>query len=306
MGLKSMFSKNIECQDKIKGLIYLYPKRSVFVGKTIIVPNDCFAVFVFRDRVSDVLQAGKYTMNENALPKTFSMLHAGRFSRNNKYREAKKFKADIYFVSTKDQQFFSFQSDMPFVVKDKQFGKIRGFAFGSCTMKMFQPDLVMGELLDLYAYFKKGVFEKEVGYIIGNNINKYLEKSRIGFVEMLENNDMVSDYLNRELEFAFDNLGFRVTNIDIQALSLPDKIQLKVNEFLANKKKDNKAFDLNNLTSDKESLNYQQAGDSDIKGKEDIDLSMALNNTVRCSYCGTEVDAIFKTCPICGKNLKGE
>lgn len=300
-----MFSKNIECQDKVKGLIYLYPKRNVFVGKTILVPNDCIAIFVFRDRITDVLASGKYTLNENSLPKTFSLLKAGRYSRNNKYREVKKFKADIYFVSTKDQFYFNFQSDVPFLAKDKTFGRVRGFAYGTCTVKMFQPELVMGELLDLYAYFKKGVFEKEIGYIIGNNINKYLEKSRMEFLQMLENNDMVSEYLNRELEFAFDNLGFRVMNIDIQAMSLPDKIQLKVNEYLANKKKDDKVFDIAKLTEDKESLKYQKAGE-EVEGNQDLDLSMALNNSVKCKYCGTEVETIFKTCPVCGKNLKDE
>ena len=120
MGFKTLFNKNIECVDKIKNnLIYLYPKRTIYVGKTILVPNDTVAVFVYKDRVSDVLSAGKHIINESSLVETFERMNGGAFKRkkNGLFKTIKKFNADIYFVSLLEEAYFPFFSDIPFVFK---------------------------------------------------------------------------------------------------------------------------------------------------------------------------------------------
>jgi len=309
LGFKALFNKNIECADKLKNnLIYLYPKRTIFVGKTVLVPNDSVAVFVFKDRVSDVLNAGKFILNEATLPETFSRINSGIFGKKKGYRTVKKFNADIYFVSLEEKHYFEFFSDIPFVFKTKNFGKVKGYSMGMCTLKMFKPDLLVEKLLDIYAYLKKGILEKETGFIIGNVVNKILERINIDFTNILIHTEEVGNYIDGEIEYAFDNLGFRVTNVDVESMSFNKKQQLQINEYLAKSKLTNKEFEIENLEINKEVLKYQKESKekNDIGGNESTELSFALNNTTRCKYCGAEAGDIFKYCPICGKVLKDE
>ena len=310
MGFKAFFNKNIECADKIKdNLIYLYPKRTIFVGKTILVPNDCAAVFVYKDRVSDVLFAGKYVLNEATLVETFSRMNGGLFKKKNGvFKTIKKFNADIYFVSLEEKQYFQFFSDIPFVFKTSDFGKVKGYAMGMCNIKMFRPELLIERLLDIYAYLKKGVFERETGFIIGNVVNKILERINVDFVNILFHTDEVSGYIDGEIEYSFDNLGFRVTNVDIESMSFSKKQQLQINEYIAKAKAQGKEFEIENFGINKEVLDYKKTSKDENKvvGNESTKLSFMLNNSTRCRYCGAEASDIFKYCPICGKVLKDE
>ena len=310
MGLKNFFNKNIECLDKIKNnLIYLYPKRTIHVGKTILVPNDAVAVFVYKDRVSDVLGAGKYIINDGTLVETFARMNSRRFKKKNGFfKSIKKFTADIYFISLEERNFFEFHSDIPFVFKTKEFGRVSGYTAGMCSLKMFKPELLVEKLLDIYAYFKKGVFEKETGFIIGNVINRVLEKINVDFSNILVHTEEVGHYIDGEIEFAFDNLGFRVRNVDIEAMEFGKKHQLQINEYMASSKLKNSEFEIGNLKISDEVLDYQKsrADKEKISGNESTELSFALNTTTICKYCGAEINNLFKKCPVCGKKLKDE
>lgn len=309
MGFKTLFNKNIECVDKIKNnLIYLYPKRTIYVGKTILVPNDTVAVFVYKDRVSDVLSAGKHIINESSLVETFERMNGGAFKRkkNGLFKTIKKFNADIYFVSLLEEAYFPFFSDIPFVFKTKEFGKVSGYASGMCNIKMFKPELLIERLLDIYAYLKKGVFEKETGFIIGNVVNKILEKINVDFANILFHTEEVGNYINGEIEYSFDNLGFRVTKVDIESMQFGKKQQLKINEYIAKTKLQSTDFELGNFSIDKEVLDYKKESNGKIVGNESAELSFMLNNSTKCKYCGAEAGDIFKYCPVCGKVLKDE
>ena len=257
--LKELFNKNIECDEDMNNHIvfYLKKKKYLYLNKNIVVRDGTTCVVVFKSRVCDVILPGKYKINEQIIPETYSRAKIEKL--NKKGKNIKKIRVDLYFLSSKDFKDFDFSSDEPFFLKSRELGRIRGYMKGSCVVRVLDPAVLIKCLIAETGKEKTEDVNDDIGLWIGNKINKKIEKNKIPIENIIHNNDYVASMINAELEDSFDNIGIFVKNIKLKAIDFPKKYQKKINEYMVSHKtiiKPSVVYNRNELTQNNSGKSY--------------------------------------------------
>ncbi len=278
--LKKLFNKNIQCGEEVKDhFIYLYPSSSriVQVGANIVVGEDFFAAFVCKDRVSDVLPPGKHKITGATLPKTFSKLKLDRANRRG--RLPKKFKADIYYISSNTLEQQNFYSGQKFYLKSSKFGKVKGYVEGICDIKVIDAEKLLKVLLADRYYIKNKYGIKKVMKLVGDEVCKILEHSKLSFTQIILNPTKLKEYLNPAINEKLQSLGVEVYNCEISSLKLNKSLKNQVATFINERREFEQQFEqtgikfeLEQIVPDKVDVSDNNANTptfSDITQKED-------------------------------------
>ncbi len=128
--------------DSRHTLVWRFPRHhnQIKNGAQLIVRPGQIAVFVHRGEIADVFEPGHYELNTDNLP-VFSTL-AGW-----KYGFDSPFKAEVYFVSTKQITDLKWGTPNPIMLRDPEFGPIRLRAFGTYALKAVDARALLKELV---------------------------------------------------------------------------------------------------------------------------------------------------------------
>lgn len=236
--IKEFFNKNIECGEEIDNeIVYLYPaKRGHSVGVNIVVKTGFVACFVCGNKVTDVLFPGKHKVNGSVIPGVYKKLKLG--VPNKKGNLPKKFKCDIYFVNTQIISDFEFESNIPFVFKTEEIGKVKGYVGGICKFQICDANTLLNYYLSEQPRIKSANLIYEVSSYIGNNASRLIEKSELKFFDLLSKPNDVYAVVNAEIEDDVSGLGIAVKEVKLTNLNLPKKVQKRMNEYLEQKNKE--------------------------------------------------------------------
>ena len=299
--LKELFNKNIECDEDMNNHIvfYLKKKKYLYLNKNIIVRDGTTCVVVFKSRVCDVILPGKYKINEQIIPETYSRAKVEKL--NKKGKNIKKIRADLYFLSSKDFKDFDFSSDEPFYLKSRELGRIRGYMKGSCIVRVLDPAVLIKCLIAETGREKTEDVNDDIGLWIGNKINKKIEKNKIPIENIIHNNDYVASMINAELEDGFDNIGIFVKNIKLKAIDFPKKYQKKINEYMVAHKniiKPSVVYNRSETVQNASGKSYVS-----VNAMQNTKNSTNLGGFRVCNRCGFRNSHMNKICNNCGNKL---
>ena len=310
VGLKKLFNKNIECGEKLMGkFLYFYPSRfgKHHVNRNIIIPADFVVVVVCKGKVTDLLHAGKHTLNESTLLGTYRFMRLGRFSKSGK--QPTTINIDLYFVYTKAIKFFAFFSDMPFKKKSTKFGMVKGRANGVCSLQITHPIQLVEYLLIGRGYTTQKEAEGDIGLLIGNKVNKLLEKAKFDFVEILNDKGMITSYLSDKLEIEYEKIGFRIYYVHLKSLNINRSKRAAVNKYIADKQMAEGEFAKEALSLLKGSFIKENQSSAFLASDENTEeiarkmtSSFSISGMKVCPTCTVEYSEVFKYCPHCGKS----
>lgn len=289
--LKEIFNKNIECGELILDhmVYFLKKKKYIYLGKNIIVRDGSACVVVFKNKVCDVILPGKYKINEEVIPETYSRAKIEKLAK--KHKKIKKLRVQIYYINTQELAQFDFQSKIPFLVKSPELGKIKGFLEGSCMVRVIDPAILVKNLLHSLRKVRTDTADKKIGLWVGNKINQKVQKLKIPMNTILLSQDSVEAKLNIGLEDSYDNYGLYVKNIKLKAVNFPKKYLSKINEYMA---KRNKVIISKNETQSRQSVTLSVNANTQAK-----QLNSGLNNAMQDVQKTININT-FKVCPKCG------
>jgi membrane protease subunit (stomatin/prohibitin family) len=101
-------------------------------GAQLIVRPGQAAVFVDQGRIADVFAPGRYELTTENLPVLSTL-------RGWKYGFDSPFKAEVYFVTTRQITNRKWGTKNPVMMRDADFGPVRLRAFGSYSIKVSSP-----------------------------------------------------------------------------------------------------------------------------------------------------------------------
>jgi len=101
-------------------------------GAKLIVRESQLAIFIDQGRLADVFVPGTYTLNTENLPILSTL-------RGWKYGFESAYKAEIYFVNTKNFTDQKWGTKSPIMLRDPEFGPLRLRAFGTYAIKLLMP-----------------------------------------------------------------------------------------------------------------------------------------------------------------------
>lgn len=305
--IKRMFSKNIDCADKLENKLfyfYTFKNRTVTIGANIIVPEGYNAVFVCKDKVTDIVPKGKFAISGINLPKTFKRMGLAKASKKGVLK--KNFPADIYYMAVNDAEGVRFSSYSPYKAKCTRLGKVKAHSEGTFSVKIKEPDKLLDFMLLERAYITEELFLDLLGGIVGDYVNKTLESSDKTFYDLITNPDMCNDYINKELSLYnyFDDLGMEVSNIKIEFMKVSSKLKEKVQEEMKNQKSFMIEVNSNfgtEIEVPKPNINKDPVL-QEIKVEKNNDLVQELGYKT-CPNCGKKINHSALFCERCGIDL---
>ena len=133
--IRSQFIEVIEwLDDSDNTLLYRFPvhDQEIKNGARLTVRESQTAVFVHQGQIADVFPPGLYTIDGGNTP-ILTKLGAWKYGFNS------PFKAEVYFVNTKQFTDMKWGTSNPVMLRDADFGIVRLRAFGAYSLRVADP-----------------------------------------------------------------------------------------------------------------------------------------------------------------------
>lgn len=207
--------------DSRHTLVWRFPRyqNQIKYGAQLIVRPGQQAVFVNQGKVADTFGPGQYRLETKNLPILGTL--AGW-----KYGFDSPFKAEVYFVSTRQIADCKWGTPNPVPIRDPDFGPIRVRAFGTYTLRASDPKRLLEELVGTDAVVESEEIAVLLRSIIASTFADLVANSDLSVVDLAANYRELSEKLRKMvLERVDDEYGLDIPQLWIVNVSVPEEVE---------------------------------------------------------------------------------
>lgn len=201
-------------------MVYRFPvhDNEIKNGAQLTVRPSQAAVFVSEGQIADIFSPGRYTLETGNLP-VLSTLKGW------KYGFDSPFKAEVYFVNTKQFLDQKWGTKNPIMMRDVEFGMLRLRAFGIYSFSVEDPAKFMTEAYGTSALFTVDKVTGQLKRAIVSGISDLLAESKIPAIDLAASYDELSQASKIKLQDRFSPLGLKIMQFYIENISLPEEVE---------------------------------------------------------------------------------
>ena len=202
-------------------LVWRFPRyqNEIKNGARLVVRPGQSAVFVDRGRIADVFKPGSYELNTKNLP-VLTTLRGWEYGFNS------PFKAEVYFVATRQITELKWGTPHPVLLRDPELGPIRVRAFGTYTLKAAKPEALLSELVGTDGSFEAGEIDVLLRSIIASEFSNVVAKTEIPVVDLASSYGRLSESLRQAVLARIDNeYGLDIPQLYIVNVSVPEELE---------------------------------------------------------------------------------
>ena len=217
----AQFIEVIEWLDQTSNtLVYRFPVKDQEIknGAQLIVRESQAAVFVSEGQIADQFPPGRYTIDGGNTP-ILSKLGAWKYGFNS------PFKAEVYFVNTKQFTDLKWGTPNPVMMRDTDFGMVRLRAFGIYSMRVGDPKEFIKDIAGTNAHFVTEDIEGQLKRTLVSGFSDALAESKIAALDLASNYDELSKFTREKLSEEFKTFGLELTKFVIENISLPPEVE---------------------------------------------------------------------------------
>ncbi len=223
--LRGEFVDIIEWVDDSRHtLVWRFPRyhNQIKNGAQLIVRPGQAAVFVHEGKVADRFEPGTHVLKTSNLP-ILSTLKGW------KHEFDSPFKAEIYFVTTRQITELKWGTPNPVILRDPDFGPVRLRAFGAYTLRAKDPVALLNELVGTDSEFDA----EEIGILLRSVINTtfadLIAASGICVVDLASNYGDLSQRLREQVMAKVDDeYGLEIPQLYIVNISVPEELEAAI------------------------------------------------------------------------------
>ncbi|PIC96954.1 hypothetical protein CSV69_05450 [Sporosarcina sp. P26b] len=218
---KNQFIEVIEWQAQdANTLVYQFPvhNNEIKMGAELTVRESQVAIFVNEGEIADVFGPGRhilYTQNMPVLTKLKSW----------KYGFDSPFKAEVYFINTKQFINQKWGTANPIMMRDPDFGMIRLRGYGIYSYRVAEPTVFLRELFGTNSSYDTNAVEGQLKKMIVSGLSDLFAESQIPALDLSMHYDELSDKGKEKMMSRFAAFGFEITSLYIENLSLPKEVE---------------------------------------------------------------------------------
>ncbi len=218
---KNQFIEVIEWQAQdANTLVYQFPvnNNEIKMGAELTVRESQVAIFVNEGEIADVFGPGRhilYTQNMPVLTKLKSW----------KYGFDSPFKAEVYFINTKQFINQKWGTSNPIMMRDNDFGMIRLRGYGIYSYRVSEPVVFLRELFGTNSSYDTSAVEGHLKKIIVSGLSDLFAESQIPALDLSMHYDELSEKGKEKMLARFAAFGFTITDLLIENLSLPKEVE---------------------------------------------------------------------------------
>jgi membrane protease subunit (stomatin/prohibitin family) len=187
-------------------------------GAKLVVREGQVAVFINEGKLADVFQPGTYTLDTRNLPILATL-------QGWKYGFESPFKAEVYFVNTKQFVNLKWGTMNPVVLRDAEFGPIRVRAFGTYTMRVADAGTFVRELVGTEGRYTTEQLTTQLRNMIVARFSDLLGENKIPLLDLAGNYDELGKFLGGRLAEDFTRIGIAVPSLLVENVSLPPEVE---------------------------------------------------------------------------------
>jgi membrane protease subunit (stomatin/prohibitin family) len=201
-------------------LCYRFPRyqNEIKNGAKLTVREGQAAVFVSEGQIADVFQPGMYTLETKNLP-ILSTIKGWKYGFNS------PFKAEVYFVSTRQWTDKKWGTQNPVMMRDPEFGPVRVRAFGSYAFRVSDPATFLRQLVATDPSFETYEIANQLRNVIVSRIVDAMGQSKIPILDLAGNYEKLSAIAKERIAPELQSMGLTVTQFFVENVSLPPEVE---------------------------------------------------------------------------------
>jgi membrane protease subunit (stomatin/prohibitin family) len=206
--------------DSGNTMLYRFPvhDQEIKNGARLTVRESQTAVLVFQGQIADVFPPGLYTIDGGNTP---ILTKLGAW----KYGFTSPFKAEVYFINTKQFTDLKWGTPNPVMMRDADFGVVRLRAFGIYSMRVVDPRAFLKELTGTNARFQTEDIEGQLRRSLVSGFSDAVAESKIAALDLAAHYDELGGVLRTKLDQEFKSFGLELTKFVIENISLPPEVE---------------------------------------------------------------------------------
>ena len=135
------------------------------------------------------------------------------------------FKAEVYFVNTKQFVNQKWGTSNPIMMRDPEFGMIRLRGYGIYSYRVSEPTVFLKELFGTNASYDTSSIEDQLKKMILSGLTDLFAESKIPALDLAMHYDELSEQGKEKMKERFSSFGFEITSLYIENLSLPEEVE---------------------------------------------------------------------------------
>ena len=224
--VQNQFIEVIEWLDEgLENIVYRFPVagQEIKMGAQLIVRESQVAVFINEGKIADVFTPGTYVLSTQNMP-VLTKLKSWKYMFNS------PFKAEVYFINTKQFLNQKWGTSNPVLMRDKEFGMIRLRGYGIFSYRVNNPGLFLQDIFGTNGDFSVESISNHLKKMITSSLSDLIAESKIGALDLASNYDELSQMGKEKISNIFENFGLELKTFVIENLSLPEEVEKSVDK----------------------------------------------------------------------------
>lgn len=206
--------------DSQDTIVWKFPRHdnAIKMGAKLTVRESQVAIFMNEGQIADVFGPGLHELQTANMP-ILTTLKAWKYAFNS------PFKADVYFVSTRQFTNQKWGTKNPIMLRDAEFGPVRLRAFGSYSFKVQEPKLFLQQISATNPLFTvESVNEQLRNNIVSRGMDA-VAQSKIPVLDLAANYNEMGLLIAASIKPDFDAMGVNMTSLLVENISLPAEVE---------------------------------------------------------------------------------
>lgn len=219
--IKNQFIDVIEWLDSSNNtLVWRFPDQDQEIknGAKLTVREGQVAIFVNEGQIGDVFPPGLYSLTTQNLPILTSL-------KSWKYGFNSPFKAEVYFVNTKQYMDLRWGTMNPIMMRDPDFGVVRIRAFGLYAIQVVDARTFFKELVGTDGHVTTNDVDGALKRMLVSAFTTSIASSGVPALDMAGNYEVVGARIQAKMASEFSQYGLSLRKFVIENISLPPEVE---------------------------------------------------------------------------------
>lgn len=316
--------KVLEWKDESSDtLVYRFPMndQEIMSGSQLTVRESQVAIFVHLGQIADVFLPGKYKLTTRNLP---ILSGIGSIW----YQGESRFKAELYFVNTKQFVDQKWGTTNPIALRDKDFGMVRIRAHGVYGFRVNDAAKFMKEVFGTKGLYTVEDISGQLRNMLLSQMSDTIAESKISALDMASNYEEFGGMVLNNARPKFNDLGLEITNFTIVNINFPESVEKALDErtslgilgdkmgtYTQKKAADALADAAKNPGTTGTFVGMGMGMNvggvlgnafGTISQAKDAPAKSQIRPTKHCTECGAEISADAKFCAECGAKQQSD
>lgn len=201
-------------------LAYRFPRynNEIKYGAKLTVREGQAAVFVSEGKIADVYQPGMYTLETQNMPILSTLMGW-------KYGFESPFKAEVYFVSTRQWTDLKWGTSNPVMMRDAEFGPVRIRAFGTYAARVSDPAAFIRQLVATDPNYEMYEISNQLRNTIVSRFVDVIGQSKIPLLDLAGNYEKLGNLVRERIAPELQSMGMTLTLFYVENISLPPEVE---------------------------------------------------------------------------------